>query len=183
MLIPPRDFPYEMPKDHAFGGSAKLAFDLDSQCKEVEDRLITWETWSPEVLAAMSLQNDNASPSTEDPWTINSSNTVIEPTSLKSHDSICWLKAHASQFHDYHALFNGLLGFQGSKLLKQLVYSHCPDPFCGPNGPALLGHILAWATAKTAGGARVDYQNVLLWLSPKIKIKNVLLWMVRTEGE
>lgn len=72
--------------------------------------------------------------------------------------SICWLKAHASQFHDYHALFNSLVGFQGSKLLKRLVYSHCPDPFCGPNGPAPPGHILAWAPAKTAGGARVDYQ-------------------------
>ncbi|KAG1904974.1 uncharacterized protein F5891DRAFT_976553 [Suillus fuscotomentosus] len=94
---------------------------------------ITWETRFPEVLATISFQNDNA-------------------------NSICWLKAHVSQFHNYHALFNGLVSFQGSKLLKQLVYSHCPDSFCGPNGPAPPGHILAWATAKTAGGARVDYQ-------------------------
>ncbi|KAG1859464.1 hypothetical protein C8R48DRAFT_673997 [Suillus tomentosus] len=106
---------------------------------------ITWETQFPEVLAAMSLQNDNASPSTEDSWTVDS-------------NSICWLKAHASQFHNYHALLNGLVGFQGSKLLKWIVYSHCPDPFCGPNGPAPPGNILTWATAKTAGGARVDYQ-------------------------
>lgn len=46
---------------------------------------ITWKTQSPEVLAAISLQNNNATPSTEDLWTINSSNTVIEPTPLKPH--------------------------------------------------------------------------------------------------
>jgi hypothetical protein len=44
---------------------------------------ITWETWSPEVLTVMSLQNDNAGPSTEDPWTVNSSDTVVEPTPPK----------------------------------------------------------------------------------------------------
>ncbi|KAG1901573.1 uncharacterized protein F5891DRAFT_1187430 [Suillus fuscotomentosus] len=115
---------------------------------------ITWETWSPEVLTAISLQNNNVGPSTEDPWTVNSSDTIIKPTPPKPCNPICWLKEHASQFHDYHTLFNISVGFQGSKLLKQ------------PNGPAPSGHISAWATAKTAGGTRVDYQIPVECLTP-----------------
>ncbi|KAG2145916.1 hypothetical protein DEU56DRAFT_753970 [Suillus clintonianus] len=85
------------------------------------------------VLAAFATQTDNASPSTqaEDPWTMNPSNSVatVEP----AQPNTC--------------------SFQGGKLAKHLAYSHCPDPFCGPDGIAPPGHITAWCTGKTAGGA------------------------------
>ncbi|KAG2750986.1 hypothetical protein P692DRAFT_20727664, partial [Suillus brevipes Sb2] len=79
---------------------------------------------------------------------------------------MCWLKDFAVQFHAYHALFNVSAGFQGGKLIKRLAYSHCPDPFCGPNGLSPPGHISAWCTAKTAGGARVDYHIPVEFLTP-----------------
>ncbi|KAG1721950.1 uncharacterized protein EDB91DRAFT_1088302 [Suillus paluster] len=130
---------------------------------------VPWVTWSPEVLAAMSSQTENAGSATEDPWTFNASDAadaVVETTQPKPRDPICWLKEYASQFHRYHALFNVSAGFQGGKLLKRLAYSHSPDPFCGPNGLAPPGHISAWCTAKTAGGARVDYQIPVEFLTP-----------------
>jgi hypothetical protein len=81
-------------------------------------------------------------------------------------DPICWLKEFSSQFHGYHALFNVSAGFQNAKLLKRLAYSHSPDPFCGPNGLAPPGHVAAWCTAKTAGGAKVDYHIPVEFLTP-----------------
>ncbi|KAG0695510.1 hypothetical protein DFH29DRAFT_879991 [Suillus ampliporus] len=81
----------------------------------------TWVTWFPEVLATMSLQTKNAGSLTEDPWTVNASDTmdaIIKTTQPKPCDPICWLKKYALQFHGYHALFNILVGFQGGKLLK-----------------------------------------------------------------
>ncbi|KAG1806152.1 hypothetical protein EV424DRAFT_1350850 [Suillus variegatus] len=115
---------------------------------------ITWETWSPEVLAVMSSQNNNANPSTEDPWTL----TPAIPSLNQPHQNHV-LKEHASQFYDYHAFFNVSVGFQGGKLLKW------PLP--------KLQEVLRWTTKSLL--------NVSLQLSPKRKIKNVLLWMVRTE--
>jgi hypothetical protein len=50
--------------------------------------------------------------------------------------------------------------------VKRLASSHSPDPFCGPNGIAPPGHIAAWCTAKTAGGARVDYHIPVELLTP-----------------
>jgi hypothetical protein len=54
-------------------------------------------------------------------------------------------------------LFHVSAGSQGGKLVKQLASSHSPDPFCRPNGIVPPGHIAVWCTAKTAGGAQVDY--------------------------
>jgi hypothetical protein len=50
--------------------------------------------------------------------------------------------------------------------VKWLASSHSPDPFCGPNGIAPLGQIAAWCTAKTAGGAQVDYHIPVEFLTP-----------------
>ncbi|KAG2336096.1 hypothetical protein BDR05DRAFT_1006165 [Suillus weaverae] len=127
-----------------------------------------WASWSPEVLAAFSSQTDNACPSTEDPWTVNPSDSVaaVEPVEPNPRDPICWLKEFAIQFHTYHALYHVSVGFEGGKLDKRLAYSHCPDPFCGPNGPTPPGHIAVWYTAKTAGSVRVDYHIPVQFLTP-----------------
>ncbi|KAG2038738.1 hypothetical protein BDR03DRAFT_981276 [Suillus americanus] len=126
-----------------------------------------WADWSPEVLAAYSSQPDGPSSSTESPWTVNASD-VQDTAELqpKPRDALCWLKDYAHQFHGHHALFNVSAGFQGGRLLKRLVYTHSPDPFCGPHGLAPPGHIAAWCTAKTAGGAVVDYHIPADCLTP-----------------
>ncbi|KAG2029502.1 hypothetical protein BDR03DRAFT_987713 [Suillus americanus] len=78
---------------------------------------------------------------------------------------------YAHQFHGHHTLFNVSAGFQGSRLLKCLVYTQSPDLFCGPHGLAPPGHISAWCTAKMAGGP----------LNPEKKISSASSWMVSIE--
>ncbi|KAG2141214.1 hypothetical protein DEU56DRAFT_911322 [Suillus clintonianus] len=80
--------------------------------------------------------------STSNLWVVNADNTqdtAILKLSEKPGPS-SWLKEFV------------LVGFQGGKLAKRLEYTHCPDPFCGLNGPAPENCIAAWCTVKTAGG-------------------------------
>ncbi|KAG1889173.1 hypothetical protein F4604DRAFT_1673870 [Suillus subluteus] len=90
----------------------------------------------------------------------------------KPYDPICLVKDHASQFYGCNALFNISAGFQGGKLLKQLVYSHSPDSFCGPNGLAPPDHIAAWCTAKTTDSTSIDQHNNLFSTSYSISVVN-----------
>lgn len=127
----------------------------------------SWTSWSSEAVASTGPQI-NAVSSTGDPWVVDPSDILpaAEPTVPNPRDPLCWLREFAVQFYTYHALFHVSAGFQGGKLVKRLASSHSPDPFCGPNGMAPPGHIAAWCTAKTAGGARVDYRIPVEFLTP-----------------
>ncbi|KAG2122315.1 hypothetical protein BD769DRAFT_1670944 [Suillus cothurnatus] len=139
---------YEVLKSRAiayvWSGASQLRGELVKKARDIAD-------WSPEVLAAYSLQSNSPSSSMENPWAIDAGDiqqTIdVQP---KPHNQICWLKNHESQCHGYHTLFNVLARFQGGRFLKHPVYSDCPDSFCSPNGITSPGHISAWCTAKTA---------------------------------
>ncbi|KAG2737566.1 hypothetical protein P692DRAFT_20883431 [Suillus brevipes Sb2] len=110
----------------------------------------------------------DAGSSTEDPWVVNPSDSlpVAEPTAVNPQNPLICLRDFVVHFYTYHAQFHVSAGFQGGKLVKRLASSHSPDPFCGPNGIAPPGQIAAWCTAKTAGGARVDYHIPVEFLTP-----------------
>ncbi|KAG2754082.1 hypothetical protein P692DRAFT_20870194 [Suillus brevipes Sb2] len=125
-------------------------------------------TYTTRPLYQLNILIDTGS-STEDPWVVNPSDSlpVADLTAVNPCDSLIWLRDFAVHFYTYHALFHVSAGFQGGKLVKWLGSSHSPDPpFCGPNDIAPPGQIAVWCTAKTAGGARVDYHIPIEFLTP-----------------
>ncbi|KAG2136428.1 hypothetical protein DEU56DRAFT_756334 [Suillus clintonianus] len=136
----------------------------------------SWTSWSAGAAFTHS-QNDiplaGPSSSTPNPWVVNAEDTqdTIDAAILKLSEKpgpSSWLKEFGPALFNYHALFKVSVGFQGGKLSQRLAYSHCPDPFCGPNGPAPENCIAAWATAKTAGGAVQHYHIPSSDLSPAL---------------
>ncbi|KAG2745668.1 hypothetical protein P692DRAFT_20876889 [Suillus brevipes Sb2] len=127
----------------------------------------SWTSWSPEALTSTGPQIDTV-PSTEDPWVVNPSDTLpaAEPIALNPHNLLSWPRDFVVHFYTYNVLFHVSAGFQRGKLVKWLANSHSPDPFCGPNGIAPLGHIAAWCTAKTAGDAHINYHIPIEFLRP-----------------
>lgn len=134
----------------------------------------SWTSWSADALLNHSepdIPTAGPSSSTPNPWVVNADDVqdTIDAVILKLSEKpgpSSWLKEFGQALFTYHALFKVSVAFDGGKLDKRLVYTHCPDPFCGPNGPAPRCCVAVWYTAKSAGGAKQHCHIPEAYLTP-----------------
>jgi hypothetical protein len=75
-------------------------------------------------------------------------------------------KEYSSMLLLHHAVLKVAVGFMGGRLHKRFVFTACPDPFCGANGPAPEDCVAVFCTSSNAGAALQHYHIPAKDLSP-----------------
>ncbi|KAG2122206.1 hypothetical protein BD769DRAFT_1746834 [Suillus cothurnatus] len=104
--------------------------------------------------------------SISDPWTIDLNDSI--DARIEKPGPLPWLmsKDFSSKFFNYHVVLKVSPSFMGGRLNKRFVFTACPDPFCGENGPAPEGCVAAFCTSNSAGAAITHYHIPASDLSP-----------------
>ncbi|KAG1787212.1 uncharacterized protein HD556DRAFT_1312927 [Suillus plorans] len=134
--------------------------------------LNSWAPWSAspgdvDVAHDPSSSTINPSSSTSDPWTVDNQES-IGTEKLPDRGPLSWLmtKEFSSKLFNYHMVLKISPSFMGGRLNKQFVFTACPDPFCGENGPAPKGSVAALCTSNGAGATIKHYHIPMSDLSP-----------------
>ena len=78
-----------------------------------------------------------------------------------------WLfDSNFCNFSLYHLGFNVSIGFIQVSLGKQVVWTVCPDRFCGRDGPAPSGSVCVMVTGHNSGSAIQHLQIPARYLTP-----------------
>ena len=80
---------------------------------------------------------------------------------------VSWLfDSNFCNFTSYHLGFNVSVGFTQVSLGKWVVWTVCPDRFCGKNGPAPPGSVCVTVTGHNSGSAIQPLQIPTQYLTP-----------------